>query len=74
MRELAARDEHASRLGEVALVDASGRIGRSGLVFHDTLFDENAASHIAIGGGFPAPVDDDGPPAASTSQGSTPTS
>jgi aminopeptidase len=53
MRELVARDEHASRLGEVALVDSSGRIGRSGVVFHDTLFDENAASHIALGGGFP---------------------
>jgi aminopeptidase len=53
MRELVARDEHADRLGEVALVDSSGRIGRSGLTFHDTLFDENAASHIAVGGGFP---------------------
>jgi len=53
MRELVARDEHANRLGEVALVDSSGRIGRTGLVFHDTLFDENAASHIAVGGGFP---------------------
>jgi aminopeptidase len=53
MRELVAGDEHANRLGEVALVDSSGRIGRSGLVFHDTLFDENAASHIAVGGGFP---------------------
>ena len=60
IRELAARDEHASRLGEVALVDASSRVGRSGLVFHDTLFDENAASHIAIGGGFPHLVDDAG--------------
>ncbi len=53
MRELVARDDNANRLGEVALVDSSGRIGRSGLVFHDTLFDENAASHIAVGGGFP---------------------
>jgi aminopeptidase len=53
MRELVARDEHANRLGEVALVDSSGRIGRSGVVFHDTLFDENAASHLALGGGFP---------------------
>jgi aminopeptidase len=52
MRELVGRDEYANRLGEVALVDSSGRIGRSGLVFHDTLFDENAASHIAVGGGF----------------------
>ena len=53
MRELVARDDNANRLGEVALVDSSGRIGRSGLVFHDTLLDENAASHIAVGGGFP---------------------
>jgi aminopeptidase len=53
IRELVARDEHANRLGEVALVDSSGRIGPSGIVFHDTLFDENAASHIAVGGGFP---------------------
>jgi aminopeptidase len=59
MRELVARDEHANRLGEVALVDSSGRIGRSGLVFHDTLFDENAASHIAVGGGFPHLTDDE---------------
>jgi aminopeptidase len=53
MRELVGRDENANRLGEVALVDASGRIGRSGVIFHDTLLDENAASHIAVGGGFP---------------------
>ncbi len=59
MRELVARDENANRLGEVALVDSSGRIGRSGLVFHDTLFDENAASHIAVGGGFPHLADDE---------------
>ena len=59
MRELVARDEHANRLGEVALVDSSGRIGRTGLVFHDTLFDENAASHIAVGGGFPHLTDDE---------------
>ena len=52
MRELVARDEHANRLGEVALVDSSGRIGRSGLVFHDTLFDENAASHVALGAAY----------------------
>jgi aminopeptidase len=58
MRELVARDENANRLGEVALVDSSGRIGRSGLVFHDTLFDENAASHIAVGGGFPHLADE----------------
>ncbi|HXO09741.1 MAG TPA: aminopeptidase [Solirubrobacteraceae bacterium] len=52
LRELVQRDADANRLGEVALVDASGRIGASGTVFHDTLLDENAASHIALGAGF----------------------
>ncbi len=52
LRELAQRDPDANRLGEVALVDSSGRIGPTGTVFHDTLLDENAASHIAIGSGF----------------------
>ena len=45
----AARDEGASRLGEVALVDKAGRIAESGSVFFNTLLDENAASHIALG-------------------------
>ncbi len=53
MRELVRRDVDADRLGEVALVDGSGRVGRTGRVFHDTLLDENAASHIALGSGFP---------------------
>jgi aminopeptidase len=52
LRELIARDADAARLGEVALVDGSGRIGATGSVFHDTLLDENAASHIALGAGF----------------------
>jgi aminopeptidase len=42
-------DEGASRLGEVALVPDSSPIAKSGLLFFNTLFDENAASHIAIG-------------------------
>ena len=42
-------DEGARRLGEVALVPASSPISASGLLFYNTLFDENAASHIAIG-------------------------
>src|ERR671932_839116 len=58
MRTIVARDEGAARLGEVALVDAEGRIGRLDTVFYDTLLDENAASHIAIGQGFPFLVDD----------------
>jgi aminopeptidase len=42
-------DDGAARLGEVALVDGHSRVGKTGLVFYDTLFDENAASHIALG-------------------------
>ena len=42
-------DAGAARLGEVALVDADSRVGKTGLVFYDTLFDENAAAHIALG-------------------------
>ena len=42
-------DEGARRLGEVALVPASSPISASGLLFLNTLFDENAASHIALG-------------------------
>lgn len=42
-------DEGARRLGEVALVPESSPIAKSGLLFFNTLFDENAASHIALG-------------------------
>jgi aminopeptidase len=58
LRAVAARDDGASRLGEIALVDREGRIGPLGRVFYDTLIDENAASHIALGGGYEHPVDD----------------
>jgi aminopeptidase len=47
------RDEGGTRLGELALVDREGRIGPLDTVFYDTLLDENAASHIALGQGFP---------------------
>jgi aminopeptidase len=53
MRTIIARDEGAARLGETALVDAQGRIGALDTVFYDTLLDENAASHLALGRGFP---------------------
>jgi aminopeptidase len=56
MRAFATRDENASRLGEVALVDNAGRIGRTGTVFYDTLLDENAASHIALGDAYEVTV------------------
>ena len=49
LRKLIAVDEGASRLGEVALVPHSSPIAQSGLLFWNTLFDENAASHIALG-------------------------
>jgi aminopeptidase len=57
LRGLLEIDEGARRLGELALVDRHGRIGPLGTVFYNTLLDENAASHIAFGAGFPFLVD-----------------
>jgi aminopeptidase len=57
LRGRAAKDEGAARLGEVALVDKAGRIAESGSVFFNTLLDENAASHIALGNAYPNAVD-----------------
>jgi aminopeptidase len=57
LRATLAVDDEALRLGELALVDNQGRIGPLGTVFYDTLLDENAASHIALGSGFPFTVD-----------------
>ena len=57
LRTVAATDEGAARLGEVALVDREGRIGALGTVFYDTLIDENAASHIALGRAYAMGVD-----------------
>jgi aminopeptidase len=59
LRSLAARDDGAARLGEVALVDRESRIGQLGRVFSNTLLDENAASHIALGAGFLSASDDE---------------
>jgi aminopeptidase len=52
VRTLLATDEGASRLGEVALVDGTSRVGRLHLTFHDTLLDENATCHVALGQGI----------------------
>jgi aminopeptidase len=52
LRAIAAKDEGSSRLGELALVDGEGRIGPLGTTFYETLLDENAASHIALGNGY----------------------
>ncbi len=46
------RDRGASRLGELALVDSSSRVGAAGRPYFTTLLDENAAAHIAFGLGF----------------------
>jgi aminopeptidase len=48
-----------ARMDELALVDRQGRIGPLGTIFYDTLLDENAVSHIAIGFGFPFAVEGD---------------
>ena len=45
-------DEGAAYLGECALVPQASPISESGLLFYNTLFDENAACHLAIGAGF----------------------
>jgi len=49
MRTHVATDDGASRLGEVALVDRHSAVAATGLVFYNTLFDENASSHVALG-------------------------
>jgi aminopeptidase len=49
LNRLISTDDGARRLGEVALVPASSPIARTGILFWNTLFDENAASHIALG-------------------------
>jgi aminopeptidase len=54
--ELLATDDGAKHLGEVALVPASNPIARVGILFYNTLFDENAASHVALGKGYPTNV------------------
>lgn len=53
LRELLATDEGSSHLGEVALVPVDSPISRSGLLFYNTLFDENASCHLALGKAYP---------------------
>jgi aminopeptidase len=59
LRARCAKDDGASRLGELALVDREGRIGRTGTVFYNTLLDENAASHLALGNAYATGVGED---------------
>jgi aminopeptidase len=58
IRAQVATDEGAAHLGELALVDGSSEVGKLGITFFDTLFDENATCHIAFGSGFAFAVDE----------------
>lgn len=60
LRQMLSSDEGALHLGEIALVPASSPIRQSGLLFYNTLFDENAACHMAFGAGYPTTVKDGG--------------
>ena len=53
LTQMLTMDETAGYLGEVALVPQASPICQSGLLFYNTLFDENAACHLAVGRGFP---------------------
>ena len=53
LRELFATDEGARRLGECALIPKSSPIRQTGILFLNTLYDENASCHFAVGMGFP---------------------
>jgi aminopeptidase len=63
VREQLRTDDNAALLGEVALVDGESRVGKTGLIFLNTLFDENATCHIAYGTGVLEAVE--GAPTAS---------
>ena len=52
LQKMISMDEGAAYLGECALVPVSSPISQSGLLFYETLFDENAACHLALGAGF----------------------
>jgi aminopeptidase len=57
LKQLVATDAGAACLGEIALVPHSSPVARSGLLFYNTLFDENAASHLAIGSAYKFTMD-----------------
>jgi aminopeptidase len=58
LRELIETDEGTHHLGEVSLVPNSSPISQSGILFYNTLFDENAACHIALGKAYPGTLKD----------------
>ena len=53
LEKMVKMDEGASMLGEVALVPFESPINETGILFYETLFDENACCHVALGAGFP---------------------
>jgi aminopeptidase len=57
IRAQIATDNGASSLGEIALVDGTSRVGETGIIFFNTLFDENATCHIAYGRGIASCVE-----------------
>ena len=52
LNEMVSMDEGAGKLGEVALIPYDSPINNSGVLFYNTLFDENASCHLAVGHGF----------------------
>ncbi len=58
LKTMLSMDEGAAYLGECALVPQASPICQSGLLFYNTLFDENAACHLAVGMGFPDTIKD----------------
>ncbi len=58
LKHLLETDEGATRLGEIALVPHESPVSQSGLLFYNTLFDENASCHVALGKAYPTNIKD----------------
>ena len=56
LKGLIETDKGTSRLGEIALIGKNSPIAKSNVLFYNTLFDENASCHLAIGQGYPTTV------------------
>ena len=60
LKEILNADEHSCRLGEVALISYDSPISKMNLLFYDTLFDENASCHLALGASYPTQLKNGG--------------
>ena len=58
LKQLLDTDEGSRRIGEVALVPNDSPISNSGLLYYQTLFDENASNHLALGAAYPTTLKD----------------